>query len=65
VTRTVLAGATLAILIAACGGSTTADEHVEDLNALAATGRSDLEATAVVYDEVAESTIADDLAFLE
>ena len=53
-TRTILASATLAMLIAACGASTTADEYVEDLNALAATGRSDFEAAAVVYDEVAE-----------
>jgi hypothetical protein len=46
VRRTVLAGAILAMVMAACGGSMTADEYVEDLNALAATGRSDSEAAA-------------------
>jgi hypothetical protein len=43
VTRTVLACATLAIVATACGGSMTADEYVEDLNTLPATGRSDFE----------------------
>ena len=37
----------LAIVAAACGGSVTADEYVEGLNALAATGRSDLDADRV------------------
>ena len=43
----------------------TADEYVEDLNALAATGRSDFEAAAAAYDQVAEPTLADEVAFLE
>ena len=64
-TRTVLAGATLAIVIAACGGSTTADKYVEDLNALAATGRSEFEAAAAAYDQTADPTLADEVAFLE
>jgi hypothetical protein len=65
VTRTVLAGATLAIAIAACSGSSTADEYVADLNALTAIGRSDFEAAAVIYDQIAEPTLADEVAFLE
>lgn len=64
-TRTAVAGATLAIAIVACGGSMTADEYVENLNVLAATGLSDFEAAAVVYDQVAEPTLADELVFLE
>jgi hypothetical protein len=63
VKRTVLAGLALALAIAACGGSMTADEYVEDLNALAATGRSDFEAAAATYDQVAEPTLADEVAF--
>ena len=43
----------------------TADEYVEDLNALAATGRSDFEAAAGVYDRGADPTLADEVAFLE
>jgi len=65
VTKTVLAGATLAMVVAACGGSMTADEYVEDLNALAATGRSDFEAAAAVYNQVAEPPLADEVAFLD
>jgi len=65
VTRTVLAVATLAIVIAACGGSMTADEYVEDLNALAATGLSDFEAAAATYNQSADPTVADEVAFLE
>ena len=64
-TKTVLAGATLAMVVAACGGSMTADEYVEDLNALAATGRSDFEAAAAVYNQVAEPPLADEVAFLD
>jgi len=43
----------------------TADEYVEDLNALAATGRSDFEAAAAAYDQAADPTLADEAAFLE
>jgi hypothetical protein len=43
----------------------TADEYVEDLNALAATGRSDFEAAAAAYKQVAEPTLADEVAFLD
>ena len=55
----------MAMVVAACGGSMTADEYVEDLNALSATGRSDFEAAATAYDQVADPTLADAVAFLE
>ena len=45
-----MAGAGLVIVIAACGGSMTADEYIEELNALVATGLSDFEAAAVTFD---------------
>ena len=64
-TRTVFGAVALAMVIAACGGSLTADEYVEDLNALAATGRSDFESAAAAYDQAAEPTLADEIAFLE
>jgi hypothetical protein len=63
--RAVLAGASLAIMLAACGGPMTADEYVEDLNVLVATGRSDFAAATVVYNQLAEPTLADEVAFLK
>ena len=60
-----MAGASLAIVLAACGGSMTADEYAEDLNALVETGRSDFEAAAAAYNQVAEPTLGDEVAFLE
>jgi hypothetical protein len=65
VTKAVLAGAILAMVMAACGGSMTADEYVEDLNAVVATGRSDFEAAAAAYDQAEDPTLADEVAFLE
>jgi hypothetical protein len=55
----------LAMVMAACGGSMTADEYVEDLNAVVATGRSDFEAAAADYDQAADPTLAGEVAFLE
>jgi hypothetical protein len=43
----------------------TADDYVDDLNALVATGRSDLESAAATYGQAAEPTLADEVAFLE
>jgi len=65
VIRKVLAIAALALAVSACGGSMTADEYVEDLNALAAVGLSDFEAAAIAYNQIAEPTLADEVAFLE
>jgi hypothetical protein len=53
------------MVMAACGGSMTADEYVDNLNALAATGRSDFEAAAAEYDQAADPTLAGEVAFLE
>jgi hypothetical protein len=53
------------MVVAACGGSMTADEYVEGLNALAAAGRSDFEAAAAAFDQAADPTLADEVAFLE
>ena len=64
-TRTVFGAVALTMVIAACGGSMTADEYVEDLNALTATGRSDFESAAAAYDQAGEPTLADEVAFLE
>ena len=64
-TRTVFGAAALAIAISACGGSMSADEYVEDLNALTSTGRSDFESAAAAYDQAAEPSLADEVAFLE
>ena len=55
----------MAMVVASCGGSMTADEYVADLNALAATGRSDFKAAAAAFDQAAEPTLADAVAFLE
>ena len=63
--RTVLAGASLAIVVAACSGSMTPAEYVEGLNALVATGRSDLEASVVAYGQIAEPTLDESVAFIE
>jgi hypothetical protein len=43
----------------------TATEYVEGLNALVATGRSDLEAAVVAQNQIAEPTMAESLAFIE
>jgi hypothetical protein len=43
----------------------TADEYVEDLNALAATGRSDLEAAAADDDQAVDPTLAGEVACFE
>jgi hypothetical protein len=39
--KTLLAGASLAIVLTACGGPMTATEYVDALNALVESGRSD------------------------
>jgi hypothetical protein len=63
--RTLLAGAGLAILVAACGGSMTATEYVDALNALVETGQSDIEASAADYGQIEEPTLAEAVAFIE
>ena len=55
----------MAIAVASCGGSMTATEYVEGLNALVATGRSDLEAAVVAHEQIDEPTLAESFAFVE
>lgn len=63
--RTVLAGMSLAVVVAACSGSMTATEYVDALNALVETGRSDIEASAVAFGQLEDPTLADSVAFVE
>jgi len=65
VRRTLLAAASLVIVISACGGSTSETEYVEGLNALVKTARSDLEGPSLAYEQIAGSTKADLVAFVE
>ena len=62
--RILLVAVSLAIVVAACGGSMTATEYVEGLNVLVATGLSDFEAAVVAQEQIAEPTIAESLAFI-
>jgi hypothetical protein len=63
--RILLVAVGLAIVVAACGGSMTATEYVEGLNALVATGLSDFETAVVAQEQIAEPTMAESLAFFE
>lgn len=63
--RAVVAGVTFVIMLNACAGSMTADEYVEDLNALVAIGLSEFEAASATYNQIAQPTLADEVAFLE
>ena len=63
--RGVLVGVSLAIVVAACGGSTTADEYVDELNALVSRTRSEFVSAVVAYQQIEEPTLAEGVAFLE
>ncbi|MGI9528766.1 MAG: hypothetical protein ACR2NG_03575 [Acidimicrobiia bacterium] len=63
--RTLLAGAGLLVVLAACGGSTGADRYVEGLNDLVATTAPDLEASLAEYEQIADPTMVDWAAFIE
>ncbi len=65
VRRTLLAGAGLVIVVAACGGSMTATEYIEGLNDLVSTGFADFEAASVAYDQIEEPTMAESVAFID
>jgi hypothetical protein len=65
VKRTLLAGVGLAIVVAACGGAMSETEYVEGLNALVETARSDLEGPSLAYAQIADSTKADLVAFVD
>jgi hypothetical protein len=60
-----LVAASLAIVVAACGGSMTATEYVEGLNAIASRANALFEPVVVAYDAVEEPTLADEKAFLK
>ena len=63
--RAVLAVASLAIVVAACGGSMTASGYVEELDAIVSRALSEFEHVVVAYNQIAEPTLADEVAFLE
>jgi len=65
VKRALLAGASLAIVLAACGGgSMTETEYVEALNDLVVDAGSDLEGTLVAYQQIEDPTLDDFVAFV-
>ncbi len=65
VRRILLAGVGLAIVVAACGGPMSETEYVEGLNALVVTVASDLEAPFVAYEQIADPTLAEFVAFVD
>lgn len=65
VSRTLLAGVSLAIVVCACSGPMTPADYVDVLNAQVATARSDLEASVAAYGQIAEPTMAESVAFVE
>ena len=63
--RTVLAGLSLAVVVAACGGPMTADEYVDELNALVSRTRSEFVRAVTAYQQIEEPTLAEGAAFLD
>ena len=64
--RALLAGASLAIVLAACGGgSMTETEYVEALNDLVVDAGSDLEGVLVAYQQIEDPSLDDFVAFVE
>jgi hypothetical protein len=62
--RILLAGLGLAIVAAGCGGSMTASEYVEELNAIASRANALFEPAVASYNQVADPTVADEVVFL-
>lgn len=60
-----LAGATLLIVVAACGGSMSPDEYVEGLNDLVAETAPELVASSEAYEQIADPTMADWVAYVD
>ena len=52
--RALLAGAGLAISLAACGGSNPAEVYIDSLNKIVTTGFADFEAASVVHRQMRE-----------
>jgi hypothetical protein len=65
VRHALLAGASIAIVVAACGGQMSETEYVEGLNDLVVTAGSDLEAAYVAYEQIEDPTIADLVARID
>jgi hypothetical protein len=66
VRRTLLVGASLAIVVAACGGGSMSEtEYVENLNALVVSAGSDLEASFAAFEQIADPTLEEFVAFVE
>lgn len=64
--RTLLVGASLAIVVAACGGGSMSEtEYVENLNALVVRAGSDLEASFAAFEQIADPTLEEFVAFVE
>ncbi len=57
--------ASLAIVLAACGGPMSETEYVEDLNALVVTAGSDLEASGAAFAQIADPTLEEFVAFVD
>jgi hypothetical protein len=66
VRRTLLVCASLAIVVAACGGGSMSEtEYVENLNALVVSAGSDLGASLAVFEQIADPTLEEFVAFVE
>ena len=64
--RCLLLGASLAIVVAACGGGQMSEtEYVESLNALVADAGSGLGASRAAYEQIEDPTLEDFVNFVE
>jgi len=63
--RALLAAASLAITVAACGGSNPAEDYIDGLNDIVTTGFADFEAASVAHRQITNPTMNDSVAFLE
>jgi hypothetical protein len=63
--RSLLTAASLLIVIAACGRSTSTAGYVDGLNELVATAAPDLQASLADYEQIADPTMADWVTFVD
>ena len=65
-TRSLLLGTSLAIVVAACGGGPMSEtEYVESLNALVLSAGSDLGASLAAFEQIADPTLEEFVGFVE